>query len=142
MKEIITKEIESYGTIKITDKGRAFLKAPSSFIITEDHDYEKLGNFPNDRNKLLHKLKRHNKKTILISGDRHRSGIYKKDNIYEITASSLNKPGSSFFETDKYLLNETYPQANFGLLKIHKKTIDIEIKDKYGKILNSVSIDY
>ena len=41
VKEIITKEIESYGTIKITDKGRAFLKAPSSFIITEDHDYEK-----------------------------------------------------------------------------------------------------
>ncbi len=111
-------------------------------ILPEDHDYEKWGNFPNDRNKLLHKLKRHNKKTILISGDRHRSGIYKKDNIYEITASSLNKPGSSFFETDKYLLNETYPQANFGLLKIHKKTIDIEIKDKYGKILNSVSIDY
>jgi len=111
-------------------------------ILPEDHDYEKWGNFPNDRNKLLHKLKRHNKKTILISGDRHRSGIYKKDNIYEITASSLNKPGSSFFETDKYLLNETYPQANFGLLKIHKKTIDIEIKDKYGKILNSVSLDY
>ena len=111
-------------------------------ILPEDHDYENWGNFPNDRNKLLHKLKRHNKKTILISGDRHRSGIYKKDNIYEITASSLNKPGSSFFETDKYLLNETYPQANFGLLKIHKKTIDIEIKDKYGKILNSVSIDY
>mgnify|MGYP001808231709 CR=1 FL=1 len=41
VKEIITKEIESYGTIKITEKGRNFLKKPSSFIITEDHDYEK-----------------------------------------------------------------------------------------------------
>ena len=40
VKEIITKEIESYGTIKLTDQGREFLKAPYSFIITEDHNYE------------------------------------------------------------------------------------------------------
>lgn len=43
VQEIITKEIETYGTIKLTEKGRKFLKNPQSFIITEDHDYEKLG---------------------------------------------------------------------------------------------------
>ena len=41
VKEIITKEIESYGTIKLTDKGREFIKNPHSFMLTEDHDYEK-----------------------------------------------------------------------------------------------------
>ena len=41
VKEIITKEIETYGTIKLTDKGRKFLKKPYSFMLTEDHDYEK-----------------------------------------------------------------------------------------------------
>ena len=41
VKEIITKEIESYGTIKLTDIGKDFLKNPHSFMITEDHDYEK-----------------------------------------------------------------------------------------------------
>ena len=41
VKEIITKEIETYGTIKLTDQGREFLKKPYSFMLTEDHDYEK-----------------------------------------------------------------------------------------------------
>ncbi|HJM16734.1 MAG TPA: RecQ family ATP-dependent DNA helicase [Flavobacteriales bacterium] len=41
VKEIITKEIESYGVIKLTDEGRKFLKNPYSFTITEDHDYSK-----------------------------------------------------------------------------------------------------
>jgi len=41
VKEVITKEIETYGTIKLTDQGREFLKKPYSFMLTEDHDYEK-----------------------------------------------------------------------------------------------------
>ena len=41
VKGIITKEIESYGIIKLTEKGQRFLSHPESFIITEDHDYEK-----------------------------------------------------------------------------------------------------
>ena len=41
VKRIITKEIESYGVIKLTEEGRKFLKNPYSFTITEDHDYSK-----------------------------------------------------------------------------------------------------
>ena len=41
VQEIITKEIETYGTIKLTDKGREFIKNPTSFTLTEDHDYSK-----------------------------------------------------------------------------------------------------
>lgn len=44
VKEIITKEIESYGTIKLTEKGKDFIKNPHSFMLTEDHDYEKTSN--------------------------------------------------------------------------------------------------
>ena len=46
VKEIITKEIESYGTIKLTETGKDFLKNPHSFMITEDHDYEKTSSGP------------------------------------------------------------------------------------------------
>ncbi len=46
VKEIITKEIETYGTIKLTDQGREFLKKPYSFMLTEDHDYEKTSSSP------------------------------------------------------------------------------------------------
>ena len=41
VKKIITKEIESYGIIKLTDAGRKFLENPYSFTLTEDHDYSK-----------------------------------------------------------------------------------------------------
>ena len=41
VQKIITKEIETYGTIKLTDKGREFIKNPKSFTLTEDHDYSK-----------------------------------------------------------------------------------------------------
>ena len=41
VKKIITKEIESYGIIKLTDEGRKFLGNPYTFTLTEDHDYSK-----------------------------------------------------------------------------------------------------
>ena len=81
-------------------------------------------------------------KTILVSGDRHRGGLYKKNGIYEITASSLNKPGSFAFETDKFLIGSTYPEENYGLLEISANIIEVKLKDKSGKSLNSVKLDY
>ncbi|AZQ43902.1 DNA helicase RecQ [Nonlabens ponticola] len=35
----IRKDIESYGTIKMTDAGRAFLKSGTSFMMSDDHTY-------------------------------------------------------------------------------------------------------
>ena len=42
VKQLITKEIESYGVLKITELGEQFLMKPSNFKITEDHDYSAL----------------------------------------------------------------------------------------------------
>ncbi|MBL7472612.1 DNA helicase RecQ [Robertkochia sediminum] len=41
---LIRKEIEQYGVLHLTDAGKTFLKAPESFMMTEDHSYEDLGN--------------------------------------------------------------------------------------------------
>jgi len=35
----ISKDIESYGVLKLTPKGEAYLKNPTSFMMTEDHEY-------------------------------------------------------------------------------------------------------
>jgi len=35
----VKKDIESYGVVKLTKRGREFLKSPSSFMMTEDHTY-------------------------------------------------------------------------------------------------------
>ena len=54
----------------------------------------------------------------------------------------MNKPGSSFVETDKYLIGETYPQENFVYMEVFEKTIYVGIKDMYGNTLNSISVNY
>lgn len=38
--QLIAKDIENYGLLKLTEKGKAFLDKPVSFKITLDHDYE------------------------------------------------------------------------------------------------------
>ena len=111
-------------------------------IIPQDHGFEKWSNFPNERIKFFSMIDKYINKTLLVSGDRHRGGIYKKNGFFEITASSLNKPGSLFFETDKYLLGKTYRQENYGVIEISKNNIDVILKDKASKILNSIVLEY
>ena len=36
---LLSKDIETYGIIKITDKGLDFIKTPISFMMSEDHEY-------------------------------------------------------------------------------------------------------
>ena len=38
----LTKEVENYGLLKVTDAGKKFLKHPKSFKITEDNDFEEV----------------------------------------------------------------------------------------------------
>jgi len=36
---LIFKDIESYGIVKLTDEGRAFIENPTSFMLIKEHDY-------------------------------------------------------------------------------------------------------
>jgi ATP-dependent DNA helicase RecQ len=40
----LRKDIETYGVVKLTEKGKKFLEKPGSFMMTEDHSYELGGN--------------------------------------------------------------------------------------------------
>jgi ATP-dependent DNA helicase RecQ len=37
--KFLTKDIENYGLLKITEKGMEFIEKPASFMLAEDHDY-------------------------------------------------------------------------------------------------------
>ncbi len=39
---LLTKDIDNYGLLKMTPKGKSFLKKPQSFKITKDHDYDEV----------------------------------------------------------------------------------------------------
>jgi alkaline phosphatase D len=111
-------------------------------IIAEGHKFEKWNNFPKEKSRLLNLISDYKDKTILFSGDRHRAGIYQQNKLFEVTTSSMNKPGSSFFETDYYLIGETYPQENFAVLEIFENNLTVKIKDIKGNSLNSVKFEY
>jgi len=36
---LLSKDIETYGILKVTDKGRDFIQHPASFMMSEDHEY-------------------------------------------------------------------------------------------------------
>jgi alkaline phosphatase D len=114
-------------------------------ILATNHPYEKCDNFPLERERLLLLLANasKNKTIIAVSGDRHKSGIYQNENFFEITASSLNKPGSEHAETDPLLLGEIYPEENFGTLNIepNKNRITLSTHDRNGKVINSKIIN-
>ena len=37
---LLKKDIETYGVLRLSDEGRAFIKSPQSFMMTEDHIYD------------------------------------------------------------------------------------------------------
>lgn len=41
---MLKKDIETYGVVKLTKRGGNYLKSPESFMMTEDHVYDKNGN--------------------------------------------------------------------------------------------------
>jgi len=44
LEDLIVKDIEEYGLLKITDKGRKFLKTPYSIMVSLNHQFEEEGN--------------------------------------------------------------------------------------------------
>ena len=66
----LTLGVETKKAIQTLKKGNLEM----DLLVTEDH-YED-SNIP----------------TIIISGDRHKAGLYKKGNVIELTSSSMNKP--------------------------------------------------
>ena len=114
-------------------------------LLATNHAYEKWSLFPSERKKMLKLIDGLDTTTIVLSGDRHRAGIYKYNDIYEITASALNKPSSrkSSKETDPLLLHEMYVKENYGLMLIDggSRKVKFSLKDIEGNIINTKTIE-
>ena len=114
--------------------------ASSIQVLATEHRFEKWSNIPHERDKLLALLNKLSSNVLIISGDRHRSGFYKLDNIYEFTSSSLNKGIFPSYESDSLLLGKTYTQNNYGIVEFHKNSLNLFIKDENMNILESLEI--
>lgn len=111
-------------------------------VLPLDHGWEKWGNFENERSRLLKLIENSNINCLIISGDRHRAGIYKFEEIYEVTSSSLNLSFSKNEEIDKYSLEKTYPEENYGILEFNGTFCNFSIHNKNGELINEGKLNY
>jgi hypothetical protein len=54
----------------------------------------------------------------------------------------MNKPGSSFDESDEYLIDETYYKENYGVIEIDNNSVLVELLDIKGETINSIKLSY
>lgn len=128
----------------ITKKADAIMLVSSIQILATNHGYEKWELFPKERERLMAIIDKLETPLLIVSGDRHKGAFYKKDNIYEITSSSLNKPIAPMKlaiqpkETDPLMIGGTFDKENYGTITINsdKRTITVSLKDIKGKIIN------
>ena len=117
----------------------------SSFqVLSTSHGWEKWNNIFYEREKLL-KLLNKNRLSLILSGDRHLSGIYNYKNIYEITASSFNQRTFNTVEKDNLRVGGLVNKNNFGIIELDKTNIEIKLvpsKRKTKEVFNSIKLKY
>ena len=117
-------------------------------ILAEGHGWEAWRTLPLERDRLYDALKRSGARGVIaLSGDRHRAGIYRRDDVigypfYEITSSSLNRPSGSPEEPGPHRLGPTYRPENFGAVHIDwtAGTVQLEIADIEGQTVLSETL--
>jgi len=84
-------------------------------VLPERHGWERWGQLPMERAKLIDMLHRRDN-VIVVSGDRHWATMYQDGfGLKEVTASSLNRPGKwNYPERDVNRVRKPFIEANFG----------------------------
>jgi alkaline phosphatase D len=93
-------------------------------VLAEGHGWERWGNLPLERERLIRLIAETGAAhVVFLSGDRHLGAIYARTKdapypLYEITASSFNRPFRDAREQDPLQRTELYKEGNFGMLRI------------------------
>ena len=112
------------------------------------HGWESWNNFPYEREKLIEMIDETNlNQTLVISGDRHRAGIYKiktksGKKILEVTSSSLNASFPNEEEYGPLRIGNTFVKENYGVIIVDSKNNNmiVNIKNINGKIVKNLSL--
>jgi alkaline phosphatase D len=121
-------------------------------VVSNEHGWEKWGNLPRERKKLLDVIRDNARNVVILSGDRHLSEISllppETDGgpfypIYDVTSSGLNQTGLAD-EPNRFRVagDSVYNQPNFGWIDINwseeDPAIKLEIRDLDGKVVREV----
>ena len=112
------------------------------------HGWESWNNLPYERERLINMINNSRLDNIIIlSGDRHRGGLYQlKTNtgktISEITSSSLNAAFPNSEEAGPLRIGGTYVDENYGALYFHSNdnALTLALKNIKGEIVRSLLV--
>jgi len=123
-------------------------------VIADGHGWEAWRTMPAERQR-LYDLIRDTKANgvVLVSGDRHSAAIYRQTDqvaypLWELTASSLNIPLSSFVknietEPGPFRQGEPYYDENYGIIDVDWQSgeIFLQIHDQQGRVVRASSLN-
>jgi alkaline phosphatase D len=92
-------------------------------VLAEGHGFERWGNLPHERERLLELIEETRANgVIFLSGDRHVGALYRLPGLpyalYEITSSGLNMAYAAAREAGPLRLGQVYGAENFGTIDI------------------------
>lgn len=119
-------------------------------LLAEGHAWERWGNFPLERQKLIDTIRDMRAKgVVLLSGDRHIGALYREapadmPPLYEVTSSDINKAFSAAKERGPNRLGEIYAAPNFGIVDIDwwARRVTLALRDEGGATPRQVAIDF
>ena len=112
------------------------------------HGWESWNNFPYERKKLINMIDKASlNQTLVISGDRHRGGIYKFKTargkvISEVTSSSLNASFPNEEEYGPLRIGKTFIEENYGVISFDSENNDmfVDLKNVNGEVVRNTTI--
>ena len=122
-------------------------------VLSDQHGYEKWGNFPNCRKRLLSLIATAKPKNLMIlSGDRHMAEISKMDlqglpyPLYDFTSSGLTHIRSGTSEVNKLRVGDLIIKKNFGLLKIRWEgehpVVTMQVRGQQNQMYEEITVRY
>jgi alkaline phosphatase D len=122
----------------------------STQVLAEGHGWERWGNLPLERQKLIDTIRDSGAKgVVLLSGDRHVGALYRETPtglypLHEITSSGLNMVYWAAKEPGPNRLGALYAAANFGVVDIDwwERRVTLSLRDDGGSVRRSVEIAF
>jgi alkaline phosphatase D len=117
-------------------------------VLAEQHGFERWGNLPRERQKLLDLIAATGARgLVIVSGDRHIGALYRLSEgvpypLYEITSSGLNMAYAHNKDIGPLRLGAVYGQDNFGTIDIDWPTgeVTLAVRDMAGEAVRSATI--
>ena len=117
-------------------------------VLAQGHGFERWGNFPRERQKLLGLVKETEANgAIFLSGDRHVGALYRQADgapydLHEITSSGINRSYRRADEPGPLRLGDVYRRENFGSIDIDwpAGVVTLAVRDINGRQVRRISI--